>query len=53
MSASESHNKKNINKSIEETFPVLEAMVREAKAAGKRSEAMLSTVIGCPYEGPI
>ncbi len=53
MSASESHNQKNINKSIEETYPVLEQVVREAKAAGKTVRGYLSTVIGCPYEGPV
>ncbi len=51
MSASEAHNRNNINKSIEETYPVLHEVVREAKAAGKTVRGYLSTVIGCPYEG--
>ncbi|MGM7635741.1 hydroxymethylglutaryl-CoA lyase [Bacillus sp. Hm123] len=51
MSASESHNKNNINKTIDETFPVLEEVVNEAKAAGKTVRGYLSTVIACPYEG--
>lgn len=53
MSASESHNKNNINKSIEETYPVLEQVVQEAKAAGKTVRGYVSTVIACPYEGPV
>lgn len=53
MSASESHNQNNINKSIEETYPILEPVVREAKAAGKTVRGYLSTVIGCPYEGAV
>jgi hydroxymethylglutaryl-CoA lyase len=53
MSASEAHNQNNINKSIEETYPVLEEVVKEAKAAGKTVRGYLSTVIGCPYEGPV
>jgi hydroxymethylglutaryl-CoA lyase len=53
MSASEAHNRSNINKSIEETYPVLEEVVKEAKAAGKMVRGYLSTVIGCPYEGPV
>ncbi|CDQ19607.1 hydroxymethylglutaryl-CoA lyase [Halobacillus karajensis] len=53
MSASETHNKKNINKSIEDTFPVLEEVVREAKLEGKSVRGYLSTVFGCPYEGNI
>ncbi|SDE53989.1 hydroxymethylglutaryl-CoA lyase [Priestia aryabhattai B8W22] len=53
MSASEAHNQNNINKSIEETYPVLEEVVKEAKIAGKTVRGYLSTVIGCPYEGRI
>ena len=53
MSVSEAHNQNNINKSIEETYPILEEVVREAKAAGKTVRGYLSTVIGCPYEGLI
>ncbi|MFD2925687.1 hydroxymethylglutaryl-CoA lyase [Halobacillus naozhouensis] len=53
MSASESHNKNNINKSIEETYPVLEEVVKEAKVNNKRVRGYVSTVFGCPYEGDI
>src|SRR5690625_889483 len=53
MSASETHNRKNINKSIEETFPVLEEVIVAAKAAGKHVTGYLSTVFACPYEGRI
>ncbi|WP_018665130.1 hydroxymethylglutaryl-CoA lyase [Heyndrickxia acidiproducens] len=53
MSASETHNRKNINKSIAETYPVLETVVKEAKAAGKTVRGYVSTVIACPYEGPV
>lgn len=53
MSASEAHNKNNINKSIEETYPILSEVVKEAKAAGKTVRGYISTVIACPYEGPI
>ena len=51
MSASESHNKKNINKSIQETYPVLKEVVEEAKKAGKSVRGYVSTVFGCPHEG--
>ncbi|MGZ4113060.1 MAG: hydroxymethylglutaryl-CoA lyase, partial [Tumebacillaceae bacterium] len=51
MSATEMHNKKNINKSIDETFPVLKEVVDEALKAGKIVRGYLSTVFGCPYEG--
>lgn len=51
MSATESHNKKNINKTIDETFPVLKEVIDEALAAGKIVRGYVSTVFGCPYEG--
>ncbi len=53
MSASETHNRKNINKSIDETFPVLKEVVGEAKKAGKTVRGYVSTVFGCPYEGTV
>ncbi|WP_146816250.1 hydroxymethylglutaryl-CoA lyase [Halobacillus faecis] len=53
MSASDTHNKKNINKSIEETYPVLKEVVQEAKLEGKSVRGYVSTVFGCPYEGAI
>jgi hydroxymethylglutaryl-CoA lyase len=53
MSASETHNRKNINKSIEETFPVLEEVVKAAKQEGKTVRGYVSTVFGCPYEGKV
>ncbi|WP_198528146.1 hydroxymethylglutaryl-CoA lyase [Mesobacillus subterraneus] len=53
MSASEGHNRSNINKSIEETYPILGEVVKEAKQAGKRVRGYVSTVIACPYDGPV
>jgi hydroxymethylglutaryl-CoA lyase len=53
MSASETHNRKNINKSIEDTFPVLAEVVSVAKQAGKTVRGYVSTVFGCPYEGAV
>lgn len=53
MSASETHNQKNINKSIAGTFPVLEEVVKEALSAGKTVRGYVSTVFGCPYEGEV
>ncbi len=53
MSASETHNQKNINKSIEETFPVLREVVEEALQMGIRVRGYVSTVFGCPYEGEV
>lgn len=53
MSASETHNRKNINKSISETFPVLKLVINEAIASGKKVRGYVSTVFGCPYEGKV
>jgi hydroxymethylglutaryl-CoA lyase len=53
MSASETHNRKNINKDIASTFPVLREVVEEALRAGKRVLGYVSTVFGCPYEGTV
>ncbi|UFJ41903.1 hydroxymethylglutaryl-CoA lyase [Brevibacillus humidisoli] len=53
MSASETHNQKNINKSIAETLPVLAEVVSRASASGIRVRGYVSTVFGCPYEGEV
>lgn len=52
MSASEGHNRSNINKSIAETFPVLRPVIEEALRAGKTVRGYISTVIACPIDGP-
>ncbi|WP_404452747.1 hydroxymethylglutaryl-CoA lyase [Virgibacillus necropolis] len=53
LSASDTHNKKNINKTIEETYPILESVSTESKKANKAIRGYVSTVFGCPYEGDI
>jgi hydroxymethylglutaryl-CoA lyase len=53
MSASETHNKKNINKTIAETLTAFEQTIGPARAAGMRVRGYVSTVWGCPYEGKI
>lgn len=53
MSASETHNKKNINKTIAETYPVLKPVIERAKQEGKIVTGYISTVFDCPYEGKI
>ncbi|MCY7449847.1 hydroxymethylglutaryl-CoA lyase [Bacillus altitudinis] len=50
ISASETHNKKNINRSIQETLPVIKQMTADLKAEGRQTRAYISTVFGCPYE---
>ena len=53
MSASETHNKKNVNKTIGETLTAFGEVVGPARAAGVAVRAYLSTAFGCPYEGDV
>src|SRR5215831_14405669 len=53
MSASETHNKKNVNKTIAATLAAFRDTVPPAIAQGLRVRAYVSTVYGCPYEGAV
>lgn len=53
LSATEGHSMKNINKSVKEALRVGEEVVQEASAAGIKVRVNLSTVFGCPFDGPI
>ena len=53
LSASETHNKMNVNKTVEGTLSVFEEIVPPAREAGLAVRAYLSTVWGCPYEGAV
>ncbi len=53
LSASEAHNKMNINKTIAETLDVFQEIVPPAREAGLRVRAYVSTVWGCPYQGQV
>jgi hydroxymethylglutaryl-CoA lyase len=53
LSASETHNKKNVNRTIEESLSGLEETIPVAVEAGLRCEGVISTSFGCPYEGDV
>jgi hydroxymethylglutaryl-CoA lyase len=53
LSASETHNKKNVNKTIAETLTAFEEVIGPAREAAVRVRAYVSTVYGCPYEGDV
>jgi hydroxymethylglutaryl-CoA lyase len=53
LSASETHNRKNVNRSIAESLSGLEAVLGRAREAGLRCEGVISTSFGCPYEGHV
>ena len=53
LSASEAHNRANVNRSIEESLQGLERVVPRAREAGLRCVAVVATSFGCPYEGAV
>jgi hydroxymethylglutaryl-CoA lyase len=53
LSASETHNRKNVNRSIEESLTGLEAVLARGREAGLRCEGVISVSFGCPYEGDV
>ena len=53
LSASESHNRHNVNRSVEESIAGLEKVLARAGAEGLRCEGVISTSFGCPYEGDV
>jgi hydroxymethylglutaryl-CoA lyase len=53
LSASESHNRHNVNRSVVESVAGAEAVFAEAGAAALRCEGVISTSFGCPYEGDV
>ncbi|MFW5967273.1 MAG: hydroxymethylglutaryl-CoA lyase [Persicimonas sp.] len=53
MSASESHNQKNLNRSIDESLAELRATLEMARRHDCEIRAYISTAFGCPYEGRV
>jgi hydroxymethylglutaryl-CoA lyase len=53
LSASETHNRKNVNRGIDESTAELERLIPAVRQAGLRSIAVIATAFGCPYEGPV
>jgi hydroxymethylglutaryl-CoA lyase len=53
LSASETHNRMNVNRSIEESLTGLERVIERARAEGLRCEGVISVAFGCPYEGRV
>lgn len=51
LSASESHNRKNLNRSVAESLIEIEGINKTAKQAGVRVRSYIATVFGCPLEG--
>jgi hydroxymethylglutaryl-CoA lyase len=53
LSASETHNRKNVNRSIAESLTGLERVIGRARDESLRCEGVISVAFGCPYEGRV
>jgi hydroxymethylglutaryl-CoA lyase len=53
MSASETHNLRNVNRGMLESLTGLERVLGRAREAGLRCEGVISVAFGCPYEGTV
>lgn len=53
MSSSETHNQKNVNCTIEQSFENIRETMKIALSEGLQVRAYVSAVFGCPYEGDI
>jgi hydroxymethylglutaryl-CoA lyase len=53
MSASETHNRQNVNRPMTESLAELERVLARAREVDLRCEAVISVAFGCPYEGAV
>ena len=53
LSATETHNSRNVNRSVAESLAGLAATVGRARGEGLRCEGVISVAFGCPYEGAV
>ena len=53
VSVSETHNKKNVNKTVAETLAAFEQTIGPARELGMKVRGYVSTAWGCPYEGDV
>jgi hydroxymethylglutaryl-CoA lyase len=53
VSASESHNKANVNRTVAETMEIIGNVANLADEGGVQWSGYVSTAFGCPYEGDV
>jgi hydroxymethylglutaryl-CoA lyase len=53
VSASDTHNRRNVNRSTDESLDDITALIGLLHGAGASVEVIISTSFGCPYEGDI
>jgi len=53
VSASDTHNRKNVNRSTEESLDDIAGIIAAAHERGVSCQVIVSTAWGCPYEGDV
>jgi hydroxymethylglutaryl-CoA lyase len=53
VSASDTHNRKNVNRGTEESLDDIAAIIARAHERGTTCQVIVSTAWGCPYEGDV
>jgi hydroxymethylglutaryl-CoA lyase len=53
LSASETHNRKNINRPVDDSLATIERMLPRILDAGLACECVIAVAFGCPYEGHV
>ncbi len=53
VSASETHNRKNVNRTVDETMADNDVMAKRIRDEGLGCAAVIATSFGCPYEGKV
>jgi hydroxymethylglutaryl-CoA lyase len=53
VSASDSHNRKNVNRTTAESLDDIAALIDLVHAAGRPVQVIVATAWGCPYEGDV
>jgi hydroxymethylglutaryl-CoA lyase len=53
VSASDTHNRRNVNRSTEESLDDIAVLIDVAHGAGATVQVIVSTAWGCPYEGDV
>jgi hydroxymethylglutaryl-CoA lyase len=53
LSASETHNARNVNRTVAQSLDGLSRVIPRAREAGLRVTGVIATSFGCPYEGHV
>src|SRR5690349_12817556 len=53
VSASDEHNRRNVNRSTEESLTAITELIGVLHAAGASAEVVIATSFGCPYSGDV